>query len=133
MPSLVNVLFPAPSIRRSPLAVISWWESRRLTFNALVGTAGLATLAANLVLWGPVRGAGPGPWLAVVAYGVAANICYSFGAPTELLLQRWLDRDTYGLGPALFRHGLVFAVGLTLLPIPVMAVGRILRFVATGH
>lgn len=133
MPSLVNVLFPAPSIRRSPLAVWRWWESRRLTYNALVGVAGLATLATNLVLWGPPRGAGPGPWLAVVAYGLAANVCFSFGAVAEVLLQRWLERDTYGLGPALFRHGLVFSVGLTLLPIPVMTVARVLRFVFTGH
>ena len=131
MPSLVNVLFPAPSIRRSPLAVVSWWESRRLTYNVLVGAAGLATVIANLLLWGPGRGAGP--WLAVAAYGVAANVCYSCGAVAELLLQRWLDRDTYGLGPALFRHGLVFSVGLTLLPIPVMTVGRLLRFVFTGQ
>lgn len=131
MPDLVNVLFPAPSIRRSPLAVWRWWESRRLTYNAIVGTAGLATLIANLLLWGPGRG--PGPWLAVAAYGLAANVCYSLGPVAELLLQRWLDRDTYGLGPALFRHGLVFSLGLTLLPIPLMTVARILRFVFTGH
>jgi len=131
MTSLINVLFPAPSIRRSPLAVWSWWESRRLAYNALVGAAGLITLAANLVLWGP--GHGSGPWLAVAAYGLAANVCFSCGAVAELLLQRWLQRDSYGLGPALFRHGLVFSLGLTLLPIPVMVVGRILRFVFAGH
>lgn len=132
MPNLVNVLFPTPSIRRSPLAVWSWWESRRLTYNAVVGTAGLCTLAANLVLWGLPRG-GLGPLFVVAAYGLAANVCYSFGAVAEVLLERWLGRGTYGLGPALYRHGLVFSVGLTLLPIPVMAVGRVLRFVFTGH
>ena len=132
MPDLVTVLFPAPSIRRSPLAVWKWWESRRLTYNALVGSAGLATLAANFVLWGGPRN-GLAPLLAAAAYGLAANVCYSLGPAAELLLQRWLERDTYGLGPALFRHGLVFSVGLTLLPIPVMTVGRILRFVFTGQ
>ena len=131
MPNLVNVLFPAPSIRRSPLAVWGWWESRRLTFNVVVGSAGLVTLAANLVLWGAMKG--PGPWLAVAAYALAANACYSLGPVAELLVQRWLQRDSYGLGPALFRHGLVFSVGLTLFPIGLMTIGRIIRFVATGH
>lgn len=131
MSRLVNVLFPAPSIRRSPLAVWRWWESRRLAYNVIVGGAGLVTLAANLILWGPGRGAGP--WLAVAAYAVAANVCYSFGAAAELLLERWLQRETYGLGPALFRHGLVFSVGLTLFPISVMTIGRILRFLTTGQ
>jgi hypothetical protein len=59
----------------------------------------------------------PGLWLGVTAYGVAANVCYSLGAPLELLLERWLGRETYGVGPALFRYGLVYSVGLTLFPL----------------
>ena len=56
------------------------------------------------------------PWQAVVAYGLAANACYTVGWIAENLVERWLGRPVYGLGPALFRHGLVFSIGLTLFP-----------------
>jgi hypothetical protein len=35
-------------------------------------------------------------------------------------VERWLGRPAYGLGPALFRCGLVFSVGLTLIPAVVL-------------
>jgi len=117
MPALSSVLFPEPTLARSPRAVIGWWERRRPLFNAVVGATGLVTLS----LLGLATGAGifmqPGLWLGVTAYGIAANVCYSAGAPLELLLERWLGRQTYGLGPALFRYGLVYSVGLTLFPL----------------
>jgi hypothetical protein len=69
------------------------------------------------VVLGPVMFVQPGTWIGITAYGVAANLCYSLGAPTELLLERWLGRETYGLGPALFRYGLIYSVGLTLFPL----------------
>ena len=69
------------------------------------------------------------PWQVIVAYGVAANVCYTFGWLTENLVERWLKRPVYGLGPALFRHGLVFSLGLTVFPallVTVMAIGGLL-------
>jgi len=118
MSALASVLFPEPTLRRSPLAVLRWWESRRLTYNAIVGATGLVTLLAiHLLFFRAEFLLSPRPWLAALAYGVAANCCYSFGAPTEIVLERWLGRQVYGLGPALFRHGLVYSVGLTLFPI----------------
>lgn len=127
MSRLVNVLFPAPSIRRSPLAVIAWWEARRLTYNVAVGAAGLVTLAVADLLVTPAGHFVPLPL--VLAYGVMANVCYTLGPVGELLLQRWLGRETYGLGPALFRHGLVFAVGLTLFPIGVACMVGVARLI----
>ena len=47
----------------------------------------------------------------------------------ENLVERWLGRPVYGLGPALFRHGLVFSIGLTLFPaalVTFMAIGGLL-------
>ena len=117
MAALASVLFPEPSLRRSPGAVIGWWERRRPLFNLVVGATGLVTLSVLGLAAGGVIFAQPGLWLGVTAYGVAANVCYSFGAPLELLLERWLGRETYGLGPALFRYGLVYSVGLTLFPL----------------
>jgi hypothetical protein len=40
--TLQKVLFE-PTLVRSPLRVIQWWESRRLFYNVAVGTAGIAT------------------------------------------------------------------------------------------
>ena len=46
-----------------------------------------------------------------------ANVCYTFGWAIEAAAQRlWGDRCP-PLGPALFRQGVAFSVGLTLLPI----------------
>ena len=119
MSRLVQVLFPEPTLQRSPVALIRWWESRRLTFNAIVGATGLVTLSViTLGVFLPMRVPITAlPWPMVVLYGVAANVCYSFGWIAESALERWLGRQTYGLGPALFRHGLVFSVGLTLFPV----------------
>ena len=135
MSRLVQVLFPEPTLHRSPFAIIRWWESRRLTFNAVVGVTGLVTLSVLAVgvflpMGIPITEL---PWGAVVAYGVAANVCYSFGWIAESTIERWLGRETYGAGPALFRHGLVFSVGLTLFPIAMAGffwLGRVAHWVA---
>ena len=136
MSRLVQVLFPEPTLVRSPLALIRWWESRRLIFNVVVGATGLVTLSVLAI--GVFLPMGIPftelPWRAVIAYGVAANVCYSFGWMVESTLERWLGRETYGAGPALYRHGLVFSVGLTLFPV-VMAglfwLDKVVRWV--GH
>ena len=117
MSALATLLFPEPTLRRAPLAVLRWWESRRLLYNAVVGTAGIVTMLAVSAVFGAGFLLQPGPWMLAMAYGFAANVCYTFGAPLEILLERWLGRRTYGLGPALFRYGLVYSVGLTLFPI----------------
>jgi hypothetical protein len=127
MPALTSVLFPEPTLTRSPLAVIGWWERRRPLFNIVVGTTGLVTLSVLGLAIGPSIFTQPGLWLGVTAYGIAANVCYSIGAPLELLVERWLGRRTYGLGPALFRYGLVYSVGLTLFPLALGAFAAIAK------
>ena len=55
-------------------------------------------------------------WRVILAYGLMANVCYTFGWAAESVAQRlWGDRLS-PIGPALFRQGLAFSVGLTLLP-----------------
>ena len=124
MSALTEYFFPPVPVPRATWAVVRWWESRRLTYNVVVGSTGLLSLGvATLFALLPPHPATLGvPWQGVVLYGVLANVCYSGGAAADLALRRWLGHP-YGavIGPALFRYGFVFSVGLTLLPIPLAA------------
>ena len=117
MSALVELLYPVPDIRRTPLSLLRWWESRRLLYNQVVGATGLFTLAA-LSLIGPEGGPPVGMMVqAALVYGVLANLCYSSGWVLELLARWAWGRQAPYLGPMLFRQGLSFSVGLTLLPV----------------
>ncbi|MEP6999359.1 MAG: hypothetical protein ABI969_02695 [bacterium] len=124
MTTLARLLFPAPAIRRSPAQLLGWWESRRPTYNIVVGGTGVLTLAVlQAISWLPPHLPLQAPWQVVVAYGVLANVCYSFGYITESLLERLWGGEVAPVGPALFRQGLIFSVGLTLLPIGLAWIG----------
>ena len=122
MSQLVEVLYPVPDLRRTPLSTLRWWESRRLLFNKVVGATGLVTLAGVSVFFvlgpGTMGGLSLLPMLAVsAAYGIAANVCYSLGWLAELAARAVWGRRAPDLGPLLFRQGLIFSVGLTLFPV----------------
>ena len=126
MSQLVEVLYPVPDLRRTPLSSLRWWESRRLLFNRVVGATGLVTLASVSVFFmlGPPS-MGEFPLLGMVAlsavYGIAANACYTLGWVAELAARAVWGRQAPDLGPLLFRQGLIFSVGLTLLPVLLIA------------
>ena len=126
MSALTRVLFPAPAEVRNTGGILRWWESRRLTFNVVVGGAGLVTLAAMKViaLLPPLSMSMPIFWPGVLAYGVLANLFYSLGFMTEAVMQRAWREDTPRVGPPLFRQGLIFSVGLTLLPIAMFGIAK---------
>ena len=122
MTALSRFLFPLPVTRRSTTTLLAWWESRRPAYNLIVGAAGVATLTTiQLLSWLIPSHVPTGVWWGLVlVYGIAANVCYTFGFLFELLLHRLWGDEVASVGPTLFRHGLVFSVGLTLLPIGVM-------------
>ena len=130
---LGDVLFPPADSRRTTFSLLGWWESRRLTYNIAVGSAGLFTLvvvrAITLLPPGAPMG-GANWWQPVVAYALLANVCYTFGWALEALAQRAWGNRCPPFGPALFRQGLAFSVGLTLLPIPVVSIGCLARVVS---
>lgn len=114
--TLGDFLFPAPA-ERSTGAIFRWWEARRLRYNLIVGGSGLLALGIGaLFSWLPP--AAPGfvfPAVAVVVYGVMANLCYTLGSVVEIAVHKIWGREVLPAGPALFRAGLTFSVGLTLL------------------
>jgi hypothetical protein len=133
MSSLVEVLYPVPDMRRTPLSTVRWWESRRLAFNKAVGAAGVVTLAGVSLFAALPPRASPLPLpvmlVGAVVYGVLANGCYTLGWMAELLARRVWGRSAPDLGPLLFRQGLIFSVGLTLLPILLAVLSWVARSV----
>jgi hypothetical protein len=133
MSSLVEVLYPVPDLRRTPLSTVRWWESRRLAFNKAVGGAGVVTLAGISFISALPPFSEPLPLsvalMGAVVYGVMANGCYTLGWMTELLARRVWGRSTPDLGPLLFRQGLIFSVGLTLFPLFLMVLAWIASIV----
>lgn len=133
MSALTRFLFPPPDYRRTPASLLRWWESRRPAYNLVVGGTGLITLGTvsvvgllppaihpGLIVW-------PQVLVGVVVYGVLANVGYSLGWTTEMAMRVLWKEKAPDVGPALFRQGLSFAVGLTLLPIPVAVVSWLVR------
>jgi hypothetical protein len=106
--------------------VIFWWEARRLPYNVIVGLAGVLSgllilgnaFVTERVLGEPIGLPDPPLFavIAVIAYGVMANVCFTGGWIAELLSRRvWGDRvDAFG--EAALTLGTIFSVLLTLLP-----------------
>lgn len=134
MSQLIEALYPLPDVRRTPLSLLRWWESRRLFYNKVVGAAGLVTLAGFSILSIlPPYSSGIDPLAMLTAaavYGVLANGCYSLGWLLELAARRIWGRQAPDVGPLLFRQGLIFSVGLTLLPLVPMTLLWVARVVA---
>lgn len=133
MTSLVDRLFPLPDYRRTPLTLLRWWESRRLLYNGIVGATGLVTLSGISVLTALPPISEPMPLSLALAgatvYGVAANVFYSMGWGIEVLARKLWGREAPYMGPALFRQGVIFSVGLTLLPLFVFFLAWVLQVV----
>jgi hypothetical protein len=125
MTAVEKYFFTPLSYPRSGWSILRWWESRRLLFNLSVGSAGLLSLGIIELLarLPPHPGDFPVPWVGVLAYAVLANLCYTLGPVGDLVLRRVLGDRAAAVGPVLFRYGFVFSLGLTLLPIPVVALG----------
>jgi hypothetical protein len=129
MTALSRLFFRNEVSCRSTAEVIGWWEKRRLSYNIAVGAAGVFSYAAvQLILLLPPR---PmpiplAPSLVIpVVYGVIANLCYTGGWMAELWLRRAMGRQADTAGPAIFRYGFVFSIGLTLFPIAVASLAKL--------
>lgn len=121
-------------------AVIGWWEARRIPFNLLVGATGFVTVVAMLaVAWASERTLGiPIGWpdppffaiLGVIAFALAANVCYTGGWVAELIVRKTWPNQSEHIGPISFALGLGFAVLVTLLPVLLASAAAVLLGVA---
>ena len=130
MSALTEFLYPAPA-KRTVGSIVAWWESRRLAYNAIVGVAGVVGLGGSWILASLPPSAYPFsiPLLGVVGVGVIANLCYFLGPVTEIVITKVLGSDVLPTGPALYRMGLTFSVGLALLPVLVSMISWVARMV----
>jgi hypothetical protein len=114
-------------------AVIGWWESRRIPFNLIVGSAGILTcivvgvvgLGAE-ILFNSEFGLPNPPGFAVVGiifYGIMANICFTCGWIVELVVRELWPSEADRFAILTFFLGLVFSVLLTLAPAVVVGAG----------
>lgn len=131
MTALAEFLFPAPA-ERGALNIIGWWEARRLRYNLVVGGAGIFSLGVVSLLSALPPSAPPGagpPIVLVIVYGLLANLCYCGGPIIEIMAEKAFGRRLLPVGPSLFRMGLTFSVGLTLLPAALFAFDWVRRMV----
>jgi hypothetical protein len=123
--SLAEFLFPAPAAR-SPGAIIKWWEKRRLPYNVAVGAAGSISFVAMSVVDSLLKGVPhlvPLPF--VVLFALGANVMYLLGPTIEIVMDKIWGRTVLPVGPALYRMGLTFSVGLALFPTLIMMIALV--------
>jgi hypothetical protein len=94
--------------------IIRWWELRRILYNLILFTIGVASIIGMELLMDKVIPVGEDavePFamaLGVVVYGIMANLCYTLGCVVELIGRR---KDEVG---ARLRAKKLFLVGLWL-------------------
>ena len=122
MGTLTRFFFRAPYSAPRTGEILRWWESRRLTYNLTLLAAGTITVGTVYLmeLLTPGRARFPN-LLVVLVYAALANLFYTLGPLVDTLIMRLGGREYSEAGPMLFRYGFVFAVLLTLLPIPFVA------------
>lgn len=131
MSALTEFLFPVPA-KRTVGGIVQWWEKRRLAYNIFVGSAGLVTTGVFAVLTALPPFSSPElvPWQAMVVFGLGANFFYTMGSMAEIAVQKIWKGKVLPIGPALYRAGLTFSVGLALFPALLFSVIWVVRVVA---
>ena len=122
MGTLTHFFFRAPHSAPRTGEIWRWWESRRPAYNAALLAAGATTVGTVFLmeLLTPGRPRFPS-LLVILIYAVLANLFFTLGPIVDSLIMKIGGKEYSEAGPMLFRYGFVFAVLLTLLPIPVVA------------
>jgi hypothetical protein len=101
---------------------IWWWELRRILYNLALLLIGVAAIFVFEVLMGEVIPPGEdameplGLILAVGAYAIGANVCYTLGWITELFWSKGDTEKTKSFRQRTYWAGFIFSCALTTLP-----------------
>lgn len=100
------------------LEIVAWWELRRIPFNFIVGACGLVTCLTFFlsVEAGDEMGSSVLFLFGVLAYGIAANVCYTGGWLAELLARALWKQRAEIFGQLSLFFGLIFSMLLTFVP-----------------
>jgi hypothetical protein len=132
-------LFARKEEDTSLLAVIKWWELRRIPYNLIVGLFGVFTCVITVLVaaiasekFGEPLGLPDPPIIAVFAvifFAVMANVCYTGGWVAELLVRAIWKERAGDFAQISFRLGLLFSAVVTLAPAVLFTVLLILRLI----
>ncbi len=130
---LSHLLYPRAAAR-SAGAIVKWWEKRRLSYNLIVGGgAGLSVVIGGLLWLLPPNDLPLEiiPLEGYLGFLFLINLSYSVGPATEFLAHKLWGTHVRPVGPTLFRMGLTFSLGLTLvLPVIVFMIQWVFRAIA---
>jgi hypothetical protein len=84
------------------MLLLKWWERKRIWFNFLVGLSGLLPLLFTGLTYFNLLSL-----LGICFYGLMANICYSLGFLSELLIKLYI-KPSFEFGE---KRKLVFLLG----------------------
>jgi hypothetical protein len=110
----------SPSEPLSPSKTILWWEVRRIHYNVFLSL--LACVALPIFFLEVMRSGYLKPGedaeepLALLAALVLANMAYTFGWMTEIVVNVVRRSSARRVGPALLRAGLIFSAVVVLAP-----------------
>lgn len=125
---IISRIFKREKPLQSTGQIIGWWEIRRILFNLLVGLTGILNCVLMFVILfcdttaklrpapGPVLFALPLYLIIIFIYGIMANVCYTFGWITEIIVVKTWKEKVSRFGEILFALGLVFSIVITLIP-----------------
>lgn len=122
--AVARIFYPPPVRHTSAWSCLLWWERRRLTYNVAVGSAGLLTLSAFALasLWPALHMSILEMLPGVLVFGFLANVCYTAGWLVEGLMRLLWGQRAPVAGPLLFRQGVIFSMGVALLPLILLAI-----------
>jgi hypothetical protein len=121
--------FHAPATLGSPLAIIKWWEVRRIPYNILIGVYGIISL---MLFYFFIRSSGklePGEDAveptAFIAAAIAVNLVYTAGWLVELTLRYVFEVRSTRTGPCLLKAGVIVSFVVASLPTVVWGVSTL--------
>jgi hypothetical protein len=109
--------FAKPPVPETTAAIIKWWESRRLYYNAIIFAEILFILVLFTCLglrrrakFNPIKMPAGGLSIAMLCLQLPANIWYTGGWIAEVFLRHLWPGMSPGFGPWALRLGIGFSI-----------------------